>query len=43
MQPYNNRLPSRILNEIDETDSIIERVANRFRETQKLLNDFDKK
>jgi hypothetical protein len=35
-----NKIPTKILNEIEDTDSIIQRVANRFKETQRLLNEF---
>ena len=31
---------NKVFSEMDDTDAIIERVANRFKETQKLLNDF---
>jgi hypothetical protein len=32
--------PNKIMNDIEDTDSIIQRIANRFKETQKLLNEF---
>lgn len=36
-----NKIPSKILkNEIEDTDMLIQKVANRFKETQKLLNEF---
>jgi hypothetical protein len=41
--PYTSYQNSKVLNEIEDADSIIERVTNRFRETQRLLNDYDKK
>ena len=34
------KTPNKILSEIEETDSLIERVEKRFRETQKLLSEF---
>ena len=37
---YSNKLPNKIMHDIEDTDTIIQRIANRFKETQKLLNEF---
>lgn len=39
-QPFMNKISTKILTDIEDTDSIIQKVANRFKETQKLLNEF---
>jgi hypothetical protein len=38
--PFMNKISTKILTDIEDTDSIIQKVANRFKETQKLLNEF---
>lgn len=37
---YNSKFNNKLKDEYNDTDAIIKRVADRFKETQKLLNDF---